>query len=353
MPPQRVFPHLPKQEFSLMKTSVSKAPTHLVVIMLFLVYISWGSVYIGNKLSLEVAGPFLVSGLRNALAGLLTLAVCFTLNDRSEGMWRRPSLHDIWTHALMGILMVTFAGGGLVLGQTYVSSGVAAVVMSSTPIFMLVSAFLFGGEPAPNKPQCAGMITGACAISYLSWSEQSAGTGSILGVLILLCSIGGWVGGSLVMKRVNISKEFSTMESTGLILLMGGLQLLIIGFLSGEQHSLHPENIRFDTILGFGWMVVGGSFIAYVSYLWLLAHVPVSLAVSYEYVVPVIGLYLGWLIGGETVTPSMACACAVSIASVFLVVRHRHSFKSYIRHYMITRHRQEQLQKQCPRQEEH
>lgn len=309
----------------------SRPPLHLVITMLLLVYASWGSIYIGNKLSLEIAGPFLVCGLRNVLAGLLTLGVCCL----RKGMWKTPSLKDVWNHSIIGVMLVLMSGGFLVLGQTQVSSGVAAVIMGSTPIFMLVAAWLFAGEPAPTRIQCLGMCTGASAIIYLSWSEQSAGTGTIAGVLILLGAIAGWVAGSLITKSRNIAGNLSLMESTGLLLLMGGLESLVLGLLVGEAGSIQPQNLRFDTILAFSWMVVGGSFLAYVCYLWLLNNVSVSLAVSYEYVVPVIGICLGCFIGGETVSGDMIIACMVSISSVFLVVRHRHSFKSYIRHYLV------------------
>ncbi len=314
-----------------MRPTGNTPPKHLVILMLVLVYISWGSVYIGNKLSLEIAGPFLVCGLRNFLAGLLTCGVCMAV----RGMWRRPTLRELAGFAALAVLLVGVSGGFLVLGQTRVSSAVAAVVMSATPIVMLVAAFLFAGEPRPNRPQCVGMLTGACAIIYLSASEQGGGAGSVIGVLFLLGAVCGWVAGSLITRKVHISHGMSTTESTGLILLLGGIECLAAGLLMGELDTVRPEHIRFDTVLAFSWMVVGGSFLAYVSYLWLLSHVSVSLAVSYEYVVPVIGIFLGWAIGGEYVGSDMVAACAVSIGSVFLVVRHRHSIRSCIRHYLV------------------
>ncbi len=306
-------------------------PTHVVLFVLFLVYISWGTVYLGNKLSLEVAGPFLVCGVRNVLAGLLMLA-CARL---SRGTWRKISRRDWIMHSLLAILLVVASGGLLVLGQTMVTSVATAVIMSSTPIFMLIGAFLFAGEKPPNLPQCIGMLTGACGVVFLSWHEQSSGGASILGVVSLLGAVLGWVSGSLIMKKVPVTRELSMLQSTGLILFLGGLESFLLGLALGEASTFHPDNINAANAIAFAWMVVGGSFIAYWSYLWLLAHVAVSLAVSYEYVVPVIGIFLGWALAGETVTTSTIAACCVTIGSVFLVVRHRHSFKAYVRHYLV------------------
>ena len=162
-------------------------PNHLVWLMLVLVYISWGSVYLGNKLSLEIAGPFLVCGVRNALAGLLMLVFALCLKDK----WKRPGPRDVGLHALMALLLVLASGGFLVLGQTRVSSMVTAVVMSSTPIFMLLGAWLFAGEQRPNLPQCVGMLTGACGVIFLSVHEQSEAAGSVLGILMLLGAVCG------------------------------------------------------------------------------------------------------------------------------------------------------------------
>lgn len=320
-----------------MKTT-SKQPAHLVLGMLFLVYISWGSVYLGNKLSLEIAGPFLVCGVRNILAGILMLGCALCL----KGQWRRPALREIVVLSGLAVLLVLASGGFLVLGQTQVSSMVAAVVMSSTPIFMLIGAFLFAGEPAPNLPQCIGMIAGACGVIFLSWSEQSAGTGTVLGVITLLGAVLGWVSGSLLLKKVSVARDMPMLESTGIILLIGGIESLLVGLGLGEGAGIHLENLNAANVTAFAWMVVGGSFLAYGSYLWLLAHVSVSLAVSYEYVVPVIGILLGWLLGGEAITSSTIIACLVTISSVVLVVRHRHSFRVYIRHYFIRKSPQHQ-----------
>lgn len=308
-------------------------PAWLVCSMLLLVYLSWGSVYIGNKLSLEIAGPFLVCGLRNALAGLLMLGCALPLS----GGRRRPSARELLLHAAMAVPLVVAAGGFLVLGQTQVPSSVTGVVLSCGPIFMLAGAAIFAGEPAPTPPQWLGMSTGAAGLIGLSLAEHSAGTVTVFGLLMLGAAMAGWVAGSLIMKKVRVGRDMPMLQSTGFILFFGGLECLLIALGLGEQNSLRPEALRTGTVLAFSWMVIGGSFIAYASYFWLLEHVSMSLAISYEYVVPVIGILLGWLVGGEVITGAILASCAVTIGSVFLVVRRRHSLRVYLRHYFVRR----------------
>lgn len=86
---------------------------------------------------------------------------------------------------------------------------------------------------------------------------------------------------------------------------------------------VHWENLRPSVLAAFSWMVIGGAILAYSSYFWLLKHTSIATAVSYEYVVPVIGLVLGWQIGGESVNSQMVLASCLTVGSVFFVMWHK------------------------------
>ena len=142
----------------------------LIVVNLFLVYISWGSTYIGLKFTLEVLGPFTTCGARMGLGGFL---LCLML--MLTGRWRFPALAD-WRHAAgYGVPLVVMASGFLGKGQMSIDSTVAAVISGSTPITMLVAAWLFAGEKRPSLPQCFGLATGLLGLVLLATSH---GTGS-------------------------------------------------------------------------------------------------------------------------------------------------------------------------------
>ena len=148
---------------------ISQKSLH-VMLHLFLVYISWGSTYIGYKFSLGVAGPFLVGGSRMVIGGiLLALFLMFT------GRWIRPERKD-WIHATwMGVFMVLLASGFLAKGQESVASSTAAVITGSTPITMLVAGWLFANEPRPRLLQWTGLATGTCGLVLLAYSQQNVG----------------------------------------------------------------------------------------------------------------------------------------------------------------------------------
>ena len=169
---------------------ISQKSLH-VMLHLFLVYISWGSTYIGYKFSLGVAGPFLVGGSRMVIGGIL-LALFLMLTGR----WIRPERKD-WIHATwMGVFMVLLASGFLAKGQESVASSTAAVITGSTPITMLVAGWLFANEPRPRLLQWTGLATGTCGLVLLAYSQQNVGgvqQSSISGMIWVFTATLGWV----------------------------------------------------------------------------------------------------------------------------------------------------------------
>ncbi|MDO5536502.1 MAG: EamA family transporter [Desulfovibrionaceae bacterium] len=302
-----------------------------VLIVLILVYIAWGSSYLGNKFCLEVAGPFLICGTRNILGGSILSLVAAVL----AGRWTCPHPIEIFRHAVMAIILVLMTSGFIVLGQTEITSAVAAVLASMVPIMLILGGWIFAGEERPNITQWVGMIAGGIGVVALAWSQQKAGTSTLWGIMIALIANVAWVAGSLIMKKHPIAGRLSILESTGLLIFMGGIECFLLGLILGEQHSLHWENVNAATVIAFSWMVVGGSVLAYACYLWLLNNVSTAVAISYEYVTPVIAMALGTWLGGEEISGIMLTASIVIIISVFLVIRHKHSMRVYLRRYSI------------------
>lgn len=179
-----------------------------VFAVLFLVYIGWGSSYIGYKLSLEVAGPFLVAGGRAFIGGLL---LAFML--LASGKWVRPSWKTIRWNLVVGIPFVLFGSGFIGFGQTQVSSSTAAVITSTTPILMLVAGYLFAGEPRPAFLQWVGLIAGSAGITYIGWCERSSAQGEypVIGMILVLLAAVGWVFASLFMKKHPVGQALSVL----------------------------------------------------------------------------------------------------------------------------------------------
>lgn len=290
-----------------------------ILLALFLVYITWGSTYIGIKLSLPVLPPFLMCGLRMLLAGVLLYLLTWLHGERQS-----PTLTDLAHNILLAFFMVLVASGFLSKGQASIPSGTAAIICGAVPIWILLGGWLFAGEPRPTWKQALGLCGGFCGLIWLAITQYGSGEASTGGMLWVFAASLGWVAGSLYSKHCASASRLSPLRSCALILTLGGLQSLLTGLLWGEWQQIYPENITSLILVGFSWLVLGGSLLAYSCYFWLLRNTPISVAISYEYIIPFIGLFLGWLIGGESVTLPMLLACCLTVGSVFFIMLDRH-----------------------------
>lgn len=298
---------------------------------LFLLYISWGSTYVAIKWCLAALGPFLLVGCRMLVAGgLLALFLLAT------GRWKRPSrgdcLHAVW----LAVFMVLMGSGFLAKGQQLgVSACAAALITGSTPFSMLLAGWLFAGERRPCLMQWLGLVGSFAGLVMLEMGQEAArmelggplapGEGGLplAGMCWILFATWGWVAGSLLSRRFPHTSPLSGLQSCSLLLLVGGLECVVAGLLWGEASLTHWELLQARSVLAFLWMSIGGGIFAYYCYFWLLERVSIAVAVSYEYVVPVVGVLLGWQLAGEPVNAMMAGACALIVLSVFFVMWHK------------------------------
>lgn len=289
-----------------------------VAINLFLVYISWGSTFLGNKLTLQVVGPFFACGIRMFIAGLLLLIGIWICKN-----WKKPSLKDLFYASWMSIFMIVMASAFLVVGLQYISSGIGAIICATTPMTILVAGWIFANEPRPKPLQWIGLLGGFCGICILAYSQGNIANErftSLTGIIWVLLATFGWSIGSLLTRHHTFKSKLSSLQSCGLLLFIGGLECIIIGFFNGEGYHIHLENLNISVLIAFSWMILGGSIIAYASYTWLLMHVSLPIAISYEYVVPVIAIFLGWLFLNEKIDLNIILGCILTIGSIFFVM---------------------------------
>jgi drug/metabolite transporter (DMT)-like permease len=272
----------------------------------------WGTTYLGIRVSLETMPPMLMGGLRWTLAGALLAAYMATRGERLP----RPAG---WRNALiLGFLMMVLGNGGVVWAEQYVPSGLAAVVVASSPFWMAgVEAFRADGERMTWRTT-AGFVLGFLGIVLLVWPELWSGgvggRGFVLGIIALQVACLGWSVGSSYSKRHGRRENVFT--ATAAQMLAGGAMMLVLGTLRGEWGSL-----AFSTrsALAFGYLATVGAIGGFVAYTYALRHLPVSLVSLYAYINPVIAVALGVAVLGEPFTSRMAIAAALVLAGVATV----------------------------------
>lgn len=282
---------------------------------LLLVYISWGSCFIATKFAIRSFPAFLMCGMRMTLAGLLLYGWSWL-----RGRRHLPTRRD-WSHSLvLAFFMVFLACGFLAKGQEFVASGTAAMILGAVPIWMVLGSWLFCGDPRPSASQFFGLGLGFCGLIILSVNQASTGENSGWGILLVLLAALGWVTGSFYSKKHANETKLSVMQTSALLMFIGGIQCFAGGAAIGELSRFSADSVTFLSVGALFYLVFFGAIIAYTCYFWLLMHTRTAVAISYEYVNPVIGVFLGWLLAGERVDAAIVTACCLTVISVFFVV---------------------------------
>ena len=285
-----------------------------VIIAFALVYVFWGSTYLGIRYALEAAPPVLMAGARFLIAGPLLLAY-FALRGRSIMLTRR----DFIRQGLIGLLLLSIANVVLAWAEQWVPTGLAALLVSVTPLwFLVLETWVLPGQHKFGGRALMGLMLGIAGIVILLWPQLSQ-TGDLgrmqaLASIALLGSSCSWATGSVLSKRWRAGAD--PFVVTGWQMTIAGCVNLLLGLALGQHHHV--------TASAHGWLaivylVIFGSWVGFTAYIWLLKHVPTPKVATYAYVNPVVAVFLGWLFLNERITGYILTGSAIVVASVMLV----------------------------------
>ena len=295
----------------------AKAPAAvgLVVLALLVVYVVWGSTYLGIRVVVKEAPPFLGMGSRFFTAGIL-LGLLVSLKGGLRRL--RVTRQEFLGCATVGLLLPVLGNGLVSVGEHRgAPSGVTALLIASAPLMIAIFRFLSGDRPRPLS--VFGLLLGFAGLAYLVVAGQEKGGADRLPIgaaLIVLFASTCWAFGSWVQPRLTLPSDAFVM--TVHEMWTGGLVMLVVGPLSGERFDLASYSAK--TFVAWGYLVVFGSMVAFSAYVWLLGNAPISLVATYAYVNPVVAVALGALILDEPVTSAVLVGGAVIVASVAIVI---------------------------------
>lgn len=290
----------------------ARAPSRaLVFAALGAIYLIWGSTYLGIRVAVATMPPFLMAGARYAISGLLVLALAALLRGPSALRLTRAQ----WlTSAIVGVLLVTIGNGGVVWGEQTESSGIAAIVVSTTPLWMaLIGRFWLRERLGPAT--LAGLGLGFAGLVVLIGPE-AVHPRLLLALVGLLAAALGWALGSVYTKVAEMPPD--PLQASGAQMLLGGLGSIAVGVASGEHVAL--AGISTSSWIAFAYLLVFGSTVGYAIYSFLLKWASIPLVSTYAYVNPVVAVILGWLILGERLTLRTLFGAAIVIGGVAIIV---------------------------------
>lgn len=285
-----------------------------LVLAFAIVYISWGTTYFAIKEGVKTLPPALFAGPRLAIAGAILLGWLVLRGESLRLTWSEVGRLSLSAAAM-------FMGGNwlITLGEKTVDSGVASVLVATTPLFMaLLERLCPWGERLTGKGWI-GLLCGLGGVVILLGPklDHPIQLLDFPGPALVLGSALCWALGSLILRYGR--QQTSVFVAAGYQMLVGGLGLTVIGIALGEVQQLTRDALTVEAVTAFFYLLVVGSLLGFVAYAWLLANVSAAMAGTYAYVNPIVAIFVGWLLGGEEITLWILTGMAVILAGVALV----------------------------------
>jgi drug/metabolite transporter (DMT)-like permease len=276
------------------------------------VYVVWGSTYLAIRVAVETLPPLLMASVRFLIAG----AVLYAWAARGSSREERPTAAQWRAAAIIGTALLLGGNGGVVLAEQTVPSGIAALLIATVPLWMVLVARLTLGERVGWR-ESLGIGVGFGGIVLLVDPFTGGGFDPV-GVALLLFASLSWSAGSLYARRAPLPAR--PLLGTAMQMLAGGVALGVAGLIAGEAADFRPASVSLESLLGLGFLIVFGSLVGYTAYAWLLRATRTSLVATYAYVNPVVAVLLGWAILAEPLTLRTLVAGAVIVVGVALIV---------------------------------
>jgi drug/metabolite transporter (DMT)-like permease len=281
-----------------------------VLLSYLAIYLVWGSTFLAIRVAVQSIPPLLMMGVRCTTAGALMLAIAAM---RSE----RPTLADWKPGAMAGVLMFGLPYAALAWGEQRITSGMAALLVATVPLWLVIIEWLRGARP--SRRGLAGFAVGFCGVVLLVAQDGSASVSAAPMAAIIVSEL-AWAAGSVYLQP---KLPRPLMLNAGLPLAAGGVCLLLGSAITQEPRTFHAAAVTQASLVSLGFLIVFGSIVAFSAYMFLLRTVPASRVATHAYVNPAIAVALGAGIGGEPLTLSVGAATAVIAAGVAIVLAAR------------------------------
>lgn len=287
----------------------------LAWVALAVVYVFWGSTYLAIRVGARDLPPGILAGTRYFLAGLMLYPVAIRTGSAQLRVADRPRRVQWRACAVVAILLLVLGNGGLTVGERTLPSGLAAVLVATVPLWMVVFGVLIGHNRV-SRFAAVGLLAGLAGIAVLAGGGPLGG--HPLGAIVVLAASAAWGLGSVLGHRLALPQR--ALLAAAMQMLIAGAVLLVIGAVTGEFSQVRWSAVHDTSWLSLAWLVVPGSILAFTAYGYALAHLPLPTVSTYAYVNPVVAVVLGTALLGEAFTLRDAAGAALVVGSVALTL---------------------------------
>jgi len=299
----------------MIKDFTKRNPKALIIAAFAAVYLIWGSTYLAISIAVKTIPPFFMSGIRFSVAGLILLTWALLKGEKI------PDITSILKISLSGILLLAVGNASLGWVEQYIPSGLAAIIVATVPLwFVLLDKrqwkFYFS-----NKQIIFGLIVGFAGVIVLFSGKSSTDLFNdkmkLISLLVLMAGTLSWTIGSLYSKYQKM--QGSTLMKVSVQMLSSSIVIFISSFALGEQKELSSNLVTWKSIGALAYLILMGSLVAYMAYMWLLSVRPASVVGTYAYVNPVVAVFLGWVVAKESISYEKIIGLVIVIVGLIIV----------------------------------
>jgi drug/metabolite transporter (DMT)-like permease len=280
----------------------------------FAIYVVWGTTYLAIRYAVETIPPLVTAGVRHTAAGLILLAIAW-----SRGF--RPRREHWIAGAVLGALFFLIGHGTLHWAEKYVSSGLAALLIASEPLWILLLGAAMGQQRI-NWKNGLGLLLGLAGVAILTMHEFTTRTSLTWAVIAVLVGSASWGVGVCIGPRLRLPRD--PMGRAAVPLVCGAGMLLLTAGISGEFSAVHWDTISLRSLLGLAYLIIFGSVVAFSAYTWLLQRCSPTLVATHTFVNPLVAVLVGWLWASEPMSVRIVLATVVILGAIVLIQQGDH-----------------------------
>jgi len=279
---------------------------------LAIVYLVWGSTFLGVRYAIEVLPPLLASAIRFLIGG----AILFVLTLLRG--YSLPSFRQWRSAAWVGFLLSGIGNCAVAYALKFMPTGLVALLVATLPVWMVVLDYLFFAKQKPTIVTIFGLAVGLIGMYILLNPAANLKNQEVVLWPAFLVFVGSicWAWGSIQSPYLAMPPQ---MQATAVQMLAGGTFALIVSTIVEPNGMAAIAQMNTQTYWAMAYLIVIGSFVGYSAYVWLINNAPPSLTATYAYVNPVVAMLLGWLFLNETLSARTLVASAVILGGVILI----------------------------------
>lgn len=299
--------------------SLTHRPAWKTLLAFAIIYFVWGSTFLAIRIGVREVPPLLLAAMRFLVAGLVLYGWTWMRGERSPE--RRQ-----WASAfLLAFLIFVLDYGLLFWAEQRVPSGLAAVMMATTPVFMVLSEIIFLRTQKLTLRLAIALLIGIVGVAVLVSRSLHLGGAPIdrAGAIALIVGAISWSVASALTRKLPLPS--SKVVNSAAQMLAGGVLLTVASAVLGEFHSFRPMTVSLRAWLSLLYLIVAGSIVAFTAYVWLIHHESPTKVGTYAYVNPVVAVVLGYFFAGEPIGLRTVLGTAFVIVSVVVITTARAS----------------------------